>query len=196
RPFERELDVTGVADGAGYLPRAWATLEIERLLAEDAARHRDAIVALSKAMHVMTPFTSLLVLESEEQYEQYHVERGRKDRWALYVCPEKIKVVYEPLEGQEGDPSRGVKPSARRVLETVTVRPAPQWLTGPQSPTELRRARRDPEKAVTLEASPFRRPPVEFQTWDVAIQGQAPLAPREDGRWATTTAPADSPGLT
>jgi hypothetical protein len=128
RPFERELEVKDVADRAGYLPRTWAVLEIERLLAEDAVKHRDAVVELSKAMHVMTPFTSLLVLESEEMYQQYKVERGRKDHWALYPCPEKIKVVYEPLEGEEGDPSKGIKPSARRVLETIAAREEPSWL--------------------------------------------------------------------
>ena len=34
--FERVVNVSNVADGAGYLPRTWAKLEIDRLLAEDA----------------------------------------------------------------------------------------------------------------------------------------------------------------
>ena len=63
---------------------------------------RQAIVALSKAMYVMTPFTSLLVLENEEMYKQYKVDRGRKDHWAMYPAPEKIKVVYEPTAGDAG----------------------------------------------------------------------------------------------
>src|SRR5262249_17407537 len=50
-------------DDAGYLPRFWAQLEIDRLLNEDALKNKPAIIALSKASHVMTPFTSLLVLE-------------------------------------------------------------------------------------------------------------------------------------
>src|SRR5260370_1273212 len=95
RPFERELAVKDVAAKAGYLPRTWAKLEIERLLAEDALEHKKEIVELSKAMCVMTPFTSLLVLESEAMYQQYKVERGRKDHWALYGCPDKIPVFPE-----------------------------------------------------------------------------------------------------
>src|SRR5262245_48115316 len=33
--------VQGVGEGAGYLPRTWAKLEIERLLAEDAVKHKE-----------------------------------------------------------------------------------------------------------------------------------------------------------
>src|SRR5204863_39656 len=68
-----------------------------QLLAEDPARNKAAIIALSKAMYVMTPYTSLLVLENEEMYRQYEVDRGRKDHWAMYPCPERIKVITEPL---------------------------------------------------------------------------------------------------
>ena len=45
-------------------------------------------------MYVMSPFTSLLVLENEAMYKQFQVDRGRKDHWALYPAPQKIKVVY------------------------------------------------------------------------------------------------------
>ncbi len=70
-------------------------------------------------MYVMTPFTSLLVLENEEMYTQYKVDRGRKDHWAMYPCPEKIEVVYEPEDGQPGDPKKGIKPSAQQVRKTI-----------------------------------------------------------------------------
>ena len=85
-----------MAERADYLPRTWAKLEIDRLLAENAVKHKDQIIALSKAMYVMTPFTSLLVLENEDLYTQYKVDRGRKDHWAMYPCPKKIPVVVEP----------------------------------------------------------------------------------------------------
>src|SRR5262245_50118981 len=63
KPYEQVLGVRDAAPRADYLPRTWARLEIERLLAEDAVKHRQKIVELSKAMYVMTPYTSLLVLE-------------------------------------------------------------------------------------------------------------------------------------
>src|SRR5205085_11273600 len=99
KPYQQVLPVKDVAGQADYLPRTWARLEIERLLAEDAAKHKDRIVALSKAMYVMTPYTSLLVLENEAMYTQYKVDRGRKDHWAMYDCPEKIEVVAEDEDG-------------------------------------------------------------------------------------------------
>jgi hypothetical protein len=138
RPFERELVIKNAETNAGYLPRTWAKLEIERLLAEDAAKHKEAIVALSKAMYVMTPFTSLLVLENEEMYEQYKVDRGRKDHWAPYPSPKKIAIVYEPLGGQEGDPKKGIKPSAQRVMDTIIVRSSPRFLAGSDSSGKVR----------------------------------------------------------
>ncbi|HKI38357.1 MAG TPA: VIT domain-containing protein [Gemmataceae bacterium] len=120
--FARDIPVKGAKGNVGHLPRTWAKLEIERLLAEDARKNREAIVGLSKAMYVMTPYTSLLVLENEEMYQQYKVDRGRKDHWALYPCPEKVEVVYEPLEGMPPDPKAKGKPSARDVSQTVLLR--------------------------------------------------------------------------
>src|SRR5262249_28440974 len=103
--------VQGVAEGAGYLPRTWAKLEIDRLLAEDAVKHKEAIVALSKAMYVMTPFTSLLVLENEAMYQQFKVDRGRKDHWAMYSAPDKIPVFYEDEDGNRIDPRKAARPT-------------------------------------------------------------------------------------
>src|SRR5262249_9673181 len=114
--FERELPVRDATPNAGYLPRTWAKLEIERLLAEFSRDQKDSvkdrIVVLSKSMYVMTPFTSLLVLENEEMYQQYKVDRGRKDHWAMYPCPDKIPVVAEDADGQPIDPRKGAKPTA------------------------------------------------------------------------------------
>ncbi len=96
QPFTRKLLVEDVAPQADYLPRTWARLEIDRLVASGAEAHKNAIITLSKAMYVMSPFTSLLVLEDEAMYEQFNVDRGRKDHWALYPAPETIQVVHEP----------------------------------------------------------------------------------------------------
>jgi hypothetical protein len=122
KQFVRELAVKEVRDRAAYLPRSWAKLEIERLLAEDALKHKEAVVELSKQMYVLTPFTSLLVLESEEMYARFKVDKGRKDHWALYPAPAKIPVVFEPLDGSPGDPKKGIKPAPRVVRRTILQR--------------------------------------------------------------------------
>ncbi len=128
--FEQTIPVENVKAKAGYLPRFWAKLAIDKMVAENAARHKTQIVELSKAMYVMSPFTSLLVLENEEMYEQYNVDRGRKDHWALYPCPEKIEVIHEPLQGPKpeivkDEPKKTkapAKPSGQQVLNTLLVR--------------------------------------------------------------------------
>jgi tetratricopeptide (TPR) repeat protein len=123
KPLGRKLAVRDIAGQADYLPRTWAKLEIDRLLALDAVKHKDKIVELSKAMYVMTPFTSLLVLENEDMYTQFKVDRGRKDHWAMYAAPDKIPLVYEPEAGQP-DPktARAGRKPAKQVLDTIVIR--------------------------------------------------------------------------
>jgi tetratricopeptide (TPR) repeat protein len=132
-PFERVLPVKDVAANAGYLPRTWAKLEIDRLLAEDTAKNRERVIELSKAMYVMTPFTSLLVLENEQMYRENKVDRGRKDHWAMYPCPEKIPVVYEPDPNSPPGTNRpgDQKPTVQEVLQTILVRVPPRCLNWP-----------------------------------------------------------------
>ena len=132
--------VQNVAPKAGYLPRIWARLEIDRLLGEDPQKNHKKIVKLSKAMYVMSPFTSLLVLENEAMYKKYKVDRGRKDHWALYQCPKEIKVVHEPLRpatapatraAKKKPPTKAKAPWQKRVLDTVVVRVARPFFQPP-----------------------------------------------------------------
>ncbi len=128
KPFRREVRVAGVTSGAGYLPRTWGRLEIDRLLAEDAKANKGRIVELSKKLYAMSPYTSLLVLENEAMYQRFNVDRGRKDHWAPYDCPERIPVFYEPQHGPPTPVARGAaaaparRPSAEQVLGTILIR--------------------------------------------------------------------------
>jgi hypothetical protein len=127
KTFSRSVKVKEVAGDAGYLPRTWAKLEIDRLLAENAQANKARVVQLSMASYVMTPFTSLLVLENEQMYQQYGVDRGRKDHWAMYPCPQTIPVVQEWPNGAPVAPAAPVaKPSAEDVLATILVRVPPR----------------------------------------------------------------------
>ncbi len=133
QPYRRELQVQDVSPHADYLPRTWAKLEIDRLLAENADGNRDKIVELSKAMYVMTPFTSLLVLENEAMYKEFKVDRGRKDHWAMYPCPPTIPIVFEPDPTQPIDVRNAPKmekPVANVVLPTIVMRSMPLFLGG------------------------------------------------------------------
>ena len=114
--------IKGARPDAAYLPRMWAKLEIDRLVAADAVKNRDRVVELSKSMFVMSPFTSLLVLENDDMLTQYKVEGGRKDHWAMYRAPERIEVVVEPEPGQPDPRKTGQRPTAKEVAKSVLVR--------------------------------------------------------------------------
>jgi len=133
QPFSREVTVENIAEHADYLPRTWAKLEIDRLLAENPDTNKNRIVELSKAMYVMTPFTSLLVLENEEMYKQFKVDRGRKDHWAMYDCPKKIEVVYDPLPGMPADrfAPKTEKPRENEVLQSIVAHQSPRFISSP-----------------------------------------------------------------
>jgi ferric-dicitrate binding protein FerR (iron transport regulator) len=102
QPFEQVLTVPPLEPRAtvspcGHLPRTWARLEIDRLVELGAVEFKSQIIELSKAMYVMSPFTSLIVLETDAMYEQFKVDRGRKDHWAMYPAPAQIPVVAETV---------------------------------------------------------------------------------------------------
>ncbi len=175
KAVEYKVAVKDVAPQADYLPRTWAKLEIERLLAEDALKNKDAIVALSKAQYVVTPFTSLIVLEHEDLYTQYKVDRNRQDRWALYQSPDKIPVVYEPLPG-EPDPKTllaGGKQKADVVARTVLTRERPKMLgqsqTGGSTQEVLEQVgdlKQDPRPLNLGNADYLKHPPIYFSPSD------------------------------
>ncbi|MEK6235761.1 MAG: hypothetical protein N2C14_13720, partial [Planctomycetales bacterium] len=147
--IRRTYPIRGVASHADYLPRTWAKLEIDRLLSADPQKNREQVISLSKSMYVMSPFTSLLVLEDEKMYAQFKVDRGRKDHWAIYPCPEQIPVVYEPDPSQptpriapqhpkDAGPKKTkpktetkTKPKPGEVLNTILVRVRPRRIYWP-----------------------------------------------------------------
>ena len=94
--FEEVYPLPGQAAAGGYIPRFWAKRHLDELLKE-GAKHRREIVRLSQQYYVVTPFTSLIVLEDDKMYEEFQVEKGRRDHWALYVAPPRIPAVREPL---------------------------------------------------------------------------------------------------
>jgi Ca-activated chloride channel family protein len=80
QPFERTYDVAldkGVA--ATLVPRLWAYEKMVRLLgdAESEEAHRGKIVELGLEYGIVTPFTSILALDSEQAYGQQGIRRNR-----------------------------------------------------------------------------------------------------------------------
>jgi ferric-dicitrate binding protein FerR (iron transport regulator) len=134
KAFVRELPVRGLVLNASYLSRAWAKLEIDRLMADDAQKHKKRITELSMASYVMSPFTSLLVLETDADYQRFNVDRGRKDHWAMYQCEERVPIVFEPPPHQVQAPKPENKRAAHEVMQTILIRTPPQFLVTPSRP--------------------------------------------------------------
>lgn len=74
KPWQQtiELPAQGTPKNA-LLPRFWARKHIDVLQKQDAPRAD--IVKLSKTMGVLSPYTSFLVLESDEAFKKYKIEQ-------------------------------------------------------------------------------------------------------------------------
>ncbi len=96
--FSRTVRVDGAAGSAGYLPRLWAQREIDWLLAQPAReQQKPRVVELALKNVLVTPYTSLLVLENDAMYREFGVEKRSPTGWAVYQAPAKIPVKFEPL---------------------------------------------------------------------------------------------------
>ncbi len=102
--WERELPLSGAGAGAAYLPRLFAERRVASLLAHEPpgpgraeSPNAKEITALAKRHFLVTPFTSLLVLENDAMYKEFGVEKKNAEGWALYAAPERIDVKVESL---------------------------------------------------------------------------------------------------
>lgn len=95
--WSQTIELASAGNEAAYLPRLWAQARIDSWLLEDAQAHREEITKLGLSQFLLTPFTSLLVLETEKMYEQFEVTRPDAKGWAHYDAPAKIDVVSEPI---------------------------------------------------------------------------------------------------
>ncbi len=79
QPFriEAPIDATASADESNsFIPRLWARMHLDMLLQQGSSPViKDEIIALSEEYHIITPYTSLLVLESDEDRERFKVKR-------------------------------------------------------------------------------------------------------------------------
>src|SRR5207253_8205206 len=63
-----------------------------------------------------------------------------KDHWAMYPCPQRIPVVYEPLGGIAMQPKPTAKPTTEEeILKSILIRGTPALITasGQQAPATM-----------------------------------------------------------
>ena len=66
----------GEGEGNSFIPRLWARMHLDTLLEQGSSQAiKDEIIALSEEYHIITPYTSLLVLETDADRERFGVKR-------------------------------------------------------------------------------------------------------------------------
>ncbi|MCY2995196.1 MAG: VIT domain-containing protein [Planctomycetota bacterium] len=74
--FAARVSLKDAEQGNSFIPRLWARMHLDSLLQQGTSPAiRDEIIALSEQYHLMTPYTSLLVLESDADRERFKVNR-------------------------------------------------------------------------------------------------------------------------
>ncbi len=86
---EVTLDSSTLAE-TGRLERIWASRRVDALL-EDKVKNEGELTRFAKAHSIVTPYTSLLVLETLDQYVRYRVKPPAKwiDEWEKRIESEK-----------------------------------------------------------------------------------------------------------
>ncbi len=75
--YEKAVSLADAEQGNSFIPRLWARMDLDYLLQQGATPTiKDDIIGLSEEYHIITPYTSLLVLESDADRERFKVKRS------------------------------------------------------------------------------------------------------------------------
>ena len=85
-----------------FIPRLWARKQLDFLLEQGSNSFiQDEVIALSEEFHIMTPYTSLLVLETDEDRERFGVKRRFQMRdGERFFAEGRSKASFELLQKQ------------------------------------------------------------------------------------------------
>ena len=100
--FHTGVSLKDAEQGNSFIPRLWARMHLDALLEQGASSAiKDEIIMLSEEYHIMTPYTSLLVLESDEDRERFKVKRRFQMRDAEgFFAEARDNVDYELMQQQ------------------------------------------------------------------------------------------------
>lgn len=77
-----KVELADAEQGNSFIPRLWARGHLDQLLEQGSSPQiQEQVIALSEEFHIITPYTSLLVLESDADRERFGVKRrfGMRD---------------------------------------------------------------------------------------------------------------------
>ncbi|QDT33419.1 VIT domain-containing protein [Thalassoglobus polymorphus] len=80
--YVAHVNLSEAESGNSFIPRLWARGHLDQLMQQGSNQKiQDQIIALSEEFHIITPYTSLLVLESDADRERFGVKRrfGMRD---------------------------------------------------------------------------------------------------------------------
>jgi tetratricopeptide (TPR) repeat protein len=134
KPYAREYRIELDAGiGAALVPRLWAAEKIRRLLGEatDPDEHRGKVVELGVDYGLVTPFTSILALDSEQAYQQQGIKRRRSPLRGVRlsaITPDEERSIVDSLyalpPSQVG--CRSEEPAGRAAPAAAAAAPAPR----------------------------------------------------------------------
>ncbi len=119
--YAARVSLKDAEDGNSFIPRLWARAHLDQLLAQGQSQAiRDEIIRLSEEFHIITPFTSLLVLETDADRERFGVQRRYEMRdGERFFAEGRDNANYELLQQQmkrAGDWRLGLRRDVQRSL--------------------------------------------------------------------------------
>ncbi|MBI2478793.1 MAG: hypothetical protein HYV60_09210 [Planctomycetia bacterium] len=109
--------------GNSFIPRLWARKYLDHLLNQGVTpANKDAIVSLSQEYHIITPYTSLLVLESAADRERFQVKRRFQMRdGESYFAEGRDRASFELLSKQMKTAGESRLEMRRDVLRELSL---------------------------------------------------------------------------
>ena len=137
--FAAKINFKDAEEGNSFIPRLWARSHLDHLLQQGSSQAiQDDIIALSEEFHIITPYTSLLVLESDADRERFGVKRRYEMRdGERFFAEGKANANFELAQQQmkrAADWRLGLRRDVLRQLGTLGRNPntfqQPIWKIG------------------------------------------------------------------
>ncbi len=119
--FAAKVEFKDAEDGNSFIPRLWARSHLDQLLGQgNSPAIQDEIIRLSEEFHIITPYTSLLVLETDADRERFGVKRRYEMRdGERFFAEGRDAAQFDLLQAQmkrAGDWRQGLRRQALRSL--------------------------------------------------------------------------------
>jgi predicted Zn-dependent protease len=139
--FRATVSLKDAERGNSFIPRLWARMHLDHLLEQGGSQAiHDEIIALSEEFQIITPYTSLLVLESDADRERFGVKRTFRMRdGEKFFAAGRDNANFELKQQQmkrAGDWRLGLH---RRILrQLATLGRDPRWFQDEPAPAHWR----------------------------------------------------------